>query len=186
MYVTSDIIRNTKFADKPNEDFIICDSKNNIFILLDGVSRDRENGKYPNPSPAKEVSELLGTHIYLRICSELSDSTDILEKIRGSIIESNRLVANYNIKHDFSFFAGTVGIIAVLKDYKLYYCYIGDCSGRLVRGNRIILFTEMQTAEINKHKKEYSSYEIRHIICNNPTHPYSYGVLDGNSHAEFF
>ena len=186
MYVTSDIIRNTKFVDKPNEDFIICDSKNNIFILLDGVSRDRENGKYPNPSPAKEVSELLGTQIHLGIYSALSDSMDILKIIKDSILESNRLVANYNIKNELSFFAGAVGIIAVLKDYKFYFCYIGDCSGRLIRESKIILFTEIQTDEINKHKKEYSSYEIRHVICNNPSHPYSYGVLNGNSHAEFF
>ena len=186
MYVTSDIIQNTKFVDKPNEDFIICDSENNIFILLDGVSRDRKNGRYPSPSPAKEVAELLGTQIYLGINSALSDSVDILGTIKDSIIKSNRLVANYNIEHKFSFFAGAVGIFSVLKDYKLYYCYIGDCSGRLIRGSKIILFTEVQTDEINRHKNEYSSYEIRHVICNNPSHPYSYGVLNGNGHAEFF
>lgn len=41
-------LKNTKQQDKPNEDLVFGDLDRNIFILLDGVSRDTINGKYPS------------------------------------------------------------------------------------------------------------------------------------------
>lgn len=38
-------LKNTKMYEKPNEDFVLCDNERNIFILLDGVSRDKVNGE---------------------------------------------------------------------------------------------------------------------------------------------
>jgi hypothetical protein len=35
---------------KPNEDYIIVDDINQIYIICDGVTRDLINGKYPEPS----------------------------------------------------------------------------------------------------------------------------------------
>lgn len=188
MLITKAVAKNTKITDKPNEDFVICDSKKNIFILLDGVSRDKVNGKYPNPSPAKEVAELLGGSIYEQICSFsiLNNGKLFLKDIKKAIMRSNALVAEYNNQNHFDFPSGAVGIVAILSDAMLCCCYIGDCSGRIIRGNKITLFTEMQTERINKHKKDYSTYEIRNVICNNPNHPLSYGVLNGDSRAEFF
>lgn len=85
-----------------------------------------------------------------------------------------------------SFAAGTVGIVAIIQNNNLYYAYIGDCYGRLVYGDKIIIFTKCQTKLINEHKKEFTSYEIREIICNNNTHPYAYGVLNGDKRAVNF
>ena len=44
--------KNTRYADKPNEDLFFFDEATGFAMILDGVSRDRENGIYPNPSPA--------------------------------------------------------------------------------------------------------------------------------------
>ena len=44
--------KNTRYADKPNEDLFFFDEASGFAMILDGVSRDRENGIYPNPSPA--------------------------------------------------------------------------------------------------------------------------------------
>lgn len=188
MFITKAIAKNTKITDKPNEDFVICDSKKNIFILLDGVSRDQVNGKYPNPSPAKEAAELLGDSIYEQLCSFSNSSNGelLLKDIKKAIMHSNALIAEYNNQNNLDFLSGAVGLVAVLNDNMLCCCYIGDCSGRIIRGNKITLFTEMQTERINKHKKDYSTYEIRNVICNNPDHPLSYGVLNGDSRAELF
>lgn len=82
---------------------------------------------------------------------------------------------------------GTVGIITVIRDYKLFFAYIGDCYGLVInnKGNKTI-FTKCQTEEIANHKKEFSAYEIRNEICNNESHPYSYGVLNGDFRAMKF
>lgn len=44
--------KNTRYADKPNEDLFFFDEASGFAMILDGVSRDRENGIYPTPSPA--------------------------------------------------------------------------------------------------------------------------------------
>ena len=43
--------KNTRYADKPNEDLFFFDEATGFAMILDGVSRDRENGIYPNPQP---------------------------------------------------------------------------------------------------------------------------------------
>ena len=50
--------KNTKEFDKPNEDYFLVDRNNGIFIILDGVTRDKIDGIYPDPSPACEVSKI--------------------------------------------------------------------------------------------------------------------------------
>ena len=44
--------KNTCYADKPDEDYFFFDEASGFAMILDGVTRDRENGIYPNPSPA--------------------------------------------------------------------------------------------------------------------------------------
>lgn len=186
LFVTYSTEKNTKRSDKPNEDFIICDSQNHVFILLDGVSRDVKEGVYPNPSPSEEVARLLGTEIHRQICLDLDTSNDVSGRIRYSVLKANELVAEYNHKYKLVFQAGAVGIIIIIKDNVMYYCYIGDCCGRIIRNGEMITFTKMQTALISEHKKNYSANEIRNVICNNPKHPFAYGVLNGDPCAEYF
>ena len=38
--------KNTKEFDKPNEDYFLVDRNNGIFIILDGVTRDKIDGIY--------------------------------------------------------------------------------------------------------------------------------------------
>ena len=55
--------KNVKYLDKPNEDLALFEKKYNIGIVLDGVTRDRIEGVYPNPSPARVASELFANTI---------------------------------------------------------------------------------------------------------------------------
>ena len=52
-------IKNAKAEDKPNEDLAVFNKELGVGMVLDGVSRDRENGIYPHPSPAQ-----VATHIF--------------------------------------------------------------------------------------------------------------------------
>lgn len=177
-------IKNSKLQDKPNEDLVLCDDNEKIYILLDGVSRDKINGVYPNPSPAKEVSELFAkvAFEYLKNTKKKYD----LNQIKNAFIEGNKAIADYNKDYAGDFLPGTVGIICLIADDELLYGYIGDCYGRLIKASEIDLFTTCQTEKIAQHKKEFSAYEIRNEICNNIEHPYSYGVLTGQAEAVEF
>ena len=42
--------KNTRYADKPNEDLFFFDEASGFAMILDGVSRDREDG-IPQPQP---------------------------------------------------------------------------------------------------------------------------------------
>lgn len=183
MVISYGSLKNTKYRDKPNEDLVFCDLKKNIFVLLDGVSRDKIDGKYPNPSPATEVAEILKSNIH----QELSVSSgDVSERIVAAMLKANTKVREYNREHILDFAAGAVGIVGVIENQRFYYGYIGDCYGRVIARGEADIFTTCQTREITKHKKEYSTYEIRHIICNNIAHPCGYGVLNGDKGASDF
>lgn len=175
--------KNTKYFDKPNEDYVIYNENDNIGLILDGVSRDRENGHYPNPSPASRANYIFSEKI-------MSEYTNIkkkgIKKIYDLICKANDELKKYNhyLKHHFP--AGTVGIVFDLEDKYFNYGYIGDCYAVLIRDNSRRIFTECQTDMISKHKSEYSTDEIRFNICNNINHPYGYGVWDGNNNAMDF
>lgn len=171
--------KNTKEFDKPNEDYFLVDRNNGIFIILDGVTRDKIDGIYPDPSPACEVSKIFIDKAYNYIMNVSSKESDYLKIIKNAFVEGNKEIEKFNHSYLGSFLPGTVGIIAIIKDNKLFYGYIGDCIGILLNKQMKKEFTMCQTKLIHEHIKEFTAYEIRHNICNNIRHPYSYGVLDG-------
>lgn len=183
MKVTYCTKKNTKQMDKPNEDIVFCDMDRSLFILLDGVSRDNKGGKYPNPSPAVDVGEITVEEIKSNINPDDLQSRNVLDIIMESIQKANDRIRIYNEVKKLPWASGTVGIIAIIRKGILYYAYIGDCYGRLVYEDKVTFFTKCQTELISKHKKEFSAYEIRELICNNPMHPYAYGVLNGDIRA---
>lgn len=179
-------LKNTTRSDKPNEDLAYFDQDSNFLILLDGVSRDTENGYYPTPSPTVDVVKIICEVVVHCIRTELAHADNISTLLRSAILKANNRVKEYNEFYRLDFCAGAVGIFAMLYNNVFHYAYIGDCYGRSILDKQIKIFTTQQTALIAAHKKEYSAREIRNIICNNPKHPYSYGVLNGDPRAEHF
>lgn len=175
--------KNVKYLDKPNEDLALFEKKYNIGIVLDGVTRDRIEGVYPNPSPARVASELFANTIINKF-EEIN--THGKSKICELIQEANKNIKIYNEELRDSFLAGTVGIIFVIEGDKFHYAYIGDCSAGILRNDMYRVFTEKQTVMIQKHKHEYTSKEIRTNICNHINHPCGYGVWNGEPEAMDF
>lgn len=173
-------IRNTKSVEKPNEDFVYFDKEKKFGMILDGVSRDKENGIYPNPSPAKIATEIFADVVNKWLVKSKNISLSV---IKEAVQRGNGAVRNYNdkLRHDFP--AGTVGIVFGINDNYLVYGYLGDCNGAIVRGNDFGIFTVKQTNEVVKHKHKYTSKQIRYDICNHIAHPCGYGVWDGNPSA---
>lgn len=179
-------IINSKNINKPNEDYYFCDDNRGIYLLADGVSRDKINGRYPNPSPAFDVSKLFVKSIYKFLLENINENVNVLELMCNAIKKGNKEIDEYNSKKNWidNFLPGTVGIITIIQSCKLFFAYIGDCYGLVIKNKSYKnIFTQCQTEEIANHKKEYSAYEIRNEICNNKSHPYSYGVLNGDFRA---
>lgn len=172
--------------NKPNEDYVFVDKDNGIFIILDGVTRDKINGIYPDLSPAVEVSEIFINTAYNYIMDNISEEKDFLEIIKCAFAEGNIEIEHFNHAYIGDFLPGTVGIIAIIKKNTLFYGYIGDCIGVLLNEQTRKEFTTCQTKSIHEHVKEFTAFEIRNNICNNLSHPYSYGVLDGRKSAMGF
>lgn len=163
---------------KPLEDYVLVDKESKIFIILDGVSRDKVNGIFPNPSPSLEVSQIFAEEV-LRFLERLDLLNDVKHWLKQAVLEGNKKIEEYNNRKSWAFLPGTVGIISVIRDSKLYYVFVGDCSGRILHKGKTKLFTYPQTELIKKHGGEFSADEIRNMICNNKNHPYGYGVFTG-------
>ena len=175
--------KNTKAADKPNEDFVYVNGKLGVGMVLDGVSRDRENGIYPSPSPAKEAVNLF-SEAALRN-NEIEKKSGIY-RIQTMICDGNDELKKYNMNLNHRFPAGTVGVVFSIENGKFIYGYIGDCYAAIIRDDNMRVFTECQTEMIAKHKKEFTSDEIRFDICNHISHPCGYGVWNGDKNAMDF
>jgi len=173
-------IRNTMYIDKPNEDFYICDDENGIYIVLDGVSRDVIDGKYPNPSPALRASEIFALNAHRYLQEELSRGvSDFSAIIKSAMVFGNECIAEFNSQGIYSFPSGTVGIVLVMRSNRAYFGFIGDCIGKVVSFDNSATFTRDQTRNVDLYREEYNQARIRSEICNNPNHPAGYGVLNG-------
>jgi len=180
-------INNTKKTEKPNEDFCICDNENGIYIVLDGVSRDNIDGKYPNPSPAVQVTEIFAKSAHKFISDALKHNVEnYIALIKDSMLFGNKCIADFNSMGIYSFAPGTVGIVMIVRDTVAYYGFIGDCTCKVVRSDSSTIFTRRQTENVHKYKSLYTADEIRNHICNNIDHPAGYGVLNGASGASDF
>lgn len=184
---SSRTVENRKNMNKPNEDYFLCDDERGIYILVDGVSRDKINGVYPNPSPSFDVSKLFVESTHKFLSTNINKNVDILDLLYDAVKKGNSEIEKYNKQREWidDFLPGTVGIIVIIQDYQLFFAYIGDCYGLILNKSKKV-FTKCQTEKIAEHKKEFSAYEIRNKICNNKSHPYSYGVLNGDFKAMDF
>ena len=176
--------KNTRYADKPNEDLFFFDEALGFAMILDGVSRDRENGIYPHPSPACRADNAFADAAQAVLLKN-SDAAPA-DRLKAAAYAGNKAVAAASEGFPSPFLPGTVGVLTLFADHKLYYAYIGDSNGILISNGTLSYFTTPQTAEVHRRRKEFTSDEIRTVICNNPSHPCGYGVWNGMpSAAEF-
>ncbi len=182
--MTGDTRRNDHYPDKPNEDLFWFDEAMGAALVLDGVTRDRENGVYPDPSPARTASERFAAAVRDALAS--SEEEKPAARLLWAVEAGNQAVARANAGLSPDFLPGTVGVLALIADGALHYAYVGDSNGVLLSGGRAHAFTEPQTRAVHDHRGQYTAHEIRAHICNNAAHPCGYGVWTGQSGAMDF
>ena len=93
--ITSATRQNTRDFSKPNEDFLLADKENGIFILLDGITRvHAEYDEIPGYSAASEVNQLFCHAVYEHIKTNLT-KRDIRKVITSAIILGNQKITRF-------------------------------------------------------------------------------------------
>lgn len=168
--------------EKPNEDKLLIDEENGIFIVLDGVTRvHTEYEKAPYESAALTVGEIFLEEVYGYIKSNI-DRPDVKEMLESAVRIANGKIKGYRAQKSLSewgFYPSTLGIISVLRGNTLHYVAVGDCMATLIRGNSKILFGRqfsLEAVDLNNVTKQerYSTY------CNHPENHLSYTVFNGD------
>jgi serine/threonine protein phosphatase PrpC len=196
---TSSLLR-ANLAGHPNEDFVLADETSGVFIVLDGVTRTNFPDKYPDPSPAAQASEKFAVAAHSRLLELLPDNAGAetsRNALEMAVRSGNRAVERLNqdlFGGDINYldrdFAGTVGIVGVLRGENLYFAYLGDVRGYALRASGSVdLFTEIQTSKVSALRQgpdgwaDSTTLKIRSEIRNNKNHDMGFGVFTGESQA---
>lgn len=165
---------------KPNEDKLIVDKENKIFILLDGITRPHaEYEKRPNESFAKDYSIEFADCTYNYILTHM-DELEPEELLTNAVRVANCKLGEMKEKIDeCEFYPGTLGIISIIKDGALHYVSVGDSLAVLLRkSSRLVFAKELPLEAVDLHKvNKLTRYGI---YCNHPENHLSYTIFNGD------
>lgn len=168
--------------EKPNEDRLLVDSENGIYIIIDGVTRvHAEYEAAPYESAALKVGEIFIDNAYGYIKEHIDDD-DVENTLRQAVALANGEIRKYReIKslEDWVFYPSTLGIIAVLRGSTLHYLCVGDCMAALIRKSSKIIFGRQFSLEaVDRHN--VSKKDRYDVYCNHPENHLSYTVYNGD------
>lgn len=120
----------------PQEDYLIANEDEAIFVVSDGVTLNYEhiikkNGKYPNPSPAGEVSRIF-CEGFIKYAKELKggiDGGEILEvfkKANKEVAKYNNVVGKSEISGNQTGYFSATGAFVVIRGGRVYWGTICD------------------------------------------------------------
>lgn len=180
-------VRKNSKEFKPLEDFCICDEKNGIFIVTDGVTQSAEDYPlYSGQSDAGAVAELTARTVHETLISRGPSEQSLIEGARLAI----ERVAHYNKTAKASFPPATCMVAGCLSGDRLYFAYIGDSVIYLLRGSAKIQLAEEQTRQLSIYRRlsgiQTTKREMYDNHTNNIQSPMGYGVILGDMRAMDF
>ena len=187
-YMISNATRiNDRGFGKPNEDLVFTDPSHNLFIILDGITREHDEYDGTGFSAACEVNRIFADTI-LSQTSQLDDvhSAQELEcaLCKLALLANAALVPYRSSKplEQWRYYPGTVGILASLWENQLCCVWAGDCIGIHLQGNNRRIIVKQQT--LRAMRLGYSKRQLYAEVCNHPENKFAYGVFNGDSEAE--
>lgn len=120
----------------PQEDYVIASETPPIFVVSDGVTLNfakliESNTKYPNPSPAGEVSKIFCENV-IKSAKEKYDNfketdiQDIFKEANKSVAEYNQKIGKTDISGNKTGFYSATGSFVVIHGDKAYWASICD------------------------------------------------------------
>lgn len=173
---------NERGLGKPNEDLLYIDRENHIFILLDGITRvHSEYREQPGKSAAFDVGEIFLKTVCEYLLTHL-DEQDADQLLRQAALSGNAAIVPYRQQkslEQWQYYPGALGILAILRENRLHYAYLGDSLAAHIRGSEKSIFgrqDQLETiAQMRVTKREmYDKY------CNHPESPLGYGIFNGD------
>ena len=184
----SETRRNNQDYYKPNEDYLIVDNGNRIYMICDGVTRNLIDGRYPDPSPSYLAAKVFAESVHRNILLNLYFNNPF-QNLTDAIIYGNSRIAELNserIKARQKILPGTVGVVAQIIRDKMHCIYLGDCSVWRFRNNKVERITNSQTQKIKQQSNPLASFITREDFYNNPKNPFGYGVFTGEEESLYF
>lgn len=186
--------------DKPCEDYIICDAKKGIFILMDGATRYvKTGGTYPSPSPAAEAAALFAESAHSFLSTRSQPNLSIPNFLLEAVKTANFAIKEYNQRSNYGQdslekdYANACGIVCLIRNNTLHYAYLADPQGFLIRDNMPLQFTETQTEFIDnlekqsKNEPDFDFIAFRRDVCtkirNRRNHENAFGSFTGEEEA---
>ncbi len=120
----------------PQEDFLIASDKPPVFVVSDGVTLNiaelvKSNRKYPNPSPAGDISRIFCEAVVKHVKEiyetfEEEDTVDIFKYANCEIHRYNEKIGKNYISGNVTGYYSATGSFAVIKGTKAYWASICD------------------------------------------------------------
>lgn len=203
------ISKSGKTVVRANEDYLICDELNKIYIVVDGISRspeeykefldESENGE---TSIARKVSEVFADTLHELIKETIlyAQTEEQLERdLKNAFETANNAVEKFLIDREDFFWTrrrrtdryyekpGCVAVASFLFGGKFYYGSVGDCMCILIRnGKRIILSDKQTDYAFTQMNVEKDRYKLNSEFVNKHENFYGYGVVNGDKNASKF
>lgn len=176
--------------DKPMEDRAFADDRLGLYGVCDGVTRSAAAGRYPNPSPAAQAAERFVQHAVA--CLAAAGKADPRAALRAAAEAGNRAVGALNAAGRTDYFendlAGTVAVLALVRDAVLHFAFVGDCALHLVRCDRLQRVTRSQTAAVGAWRRgrpqgAATTVALRRELRNRPGAAAAFGCFTGEPAA---
>jgi len=137
------LIKKEKLADElvkdyyhPQEDFLIVSDNPPVFVVSDGVTLDytkliKDNIKYPDPSPAGDVSKIFCYTVARQVKEKYDtftekDIADVFKYANGKVRKYNERAGKSDISGNITGYYSATGSFAVIKDNRAYWASICD------------------------------------------------------------
>jgi len=120
----------------PQEDFLIVSDNPPVFVVSDGVTLDytkliKDNIKYPDPSPAGDVSKIFCYTVARQVKEKYDtftekDIADVFKYANGKVRKYNERAGKSDISGNITGYYSATGSFVIIKDNKAYWASICD------------------------------------------------------------
>ncbi len=118
-----------------NEDFVIADQANGIFIVCDGMG-GHAAGEYASAQTGKYLLDFLNRHL-----DDSMSQVQISDVLIEAFDQVNHYVYDLSCQNTSYQGMGTTALVALFKKEQLYICHVGDSRAYAINSERTELLT---------------------------------------------
>ena len=120
----------------PQEDYLIASNSPPVFVVSDGVTLNfkklvKDNAKYPNPSPAREIAKIFCEAVIKNATEkygefDASQIVQVFKQANDEVKNCNAQIGKSDISGNITGFYAATGSFIIIKNDKAYWASICD------------------------------------------------------------